>query len=310
MTGIEALRQSLGIWSCERIGQWLECGLRTLADEPESEDWSLAFSPLLLERGEPALQQFHFALEQVGAAGVSRVRAATGDLLRAWRIQDSAAYLTKLWSVALSLKPVGGVLDAARHFTGLAGGDRRSIERVRPAINVMITTVLAYPGDEGQNAFLSDLAKTPVWIPDYSRQCVLHHIRQSPSRWLEWVREYEPAVRESPDAFFARLARTVGPSQLGSSLSSLTEGLEWLFGRLKPHFEFEQLGGLVRVRIGSAVALIDEEIADTDDLIQVEIIARAMEPNPGQGLHRAESRDPELRLSQALSRIPTAGPRR
>jgi len=302
LIGLDALSTSLTGLQLSELVLWLESGLRSLRSEESAEGCELAFSPLILLRDQPPMQQFHSAVDAMPGFLQARLRWACGQLLGSLRIQDDVEYARTAWSLAVAFKPPAGVLPAARRYIADLPRDAHDFPTRRPIIDAIVSAVLGYPRSEDQDAFMADLRRGPFWSSKYTRQHVLHLIKGRPRDWISIVQSFNndlQSLSNTNPSFFRRLAKAIGPAHLALGSAELTrsERLDWLRLLLKPHFNIWFCGDRIAAKVGhDSVVLNEDEFDGLSSDEQAETLLSIIEPGgSGDAMHAQE------RLAVALS---------
>lgn len=298
MIGLEKLIARIAQWSDEEILLWLSRGVAAAAVPGDPDSDTLVFRPLLLSRSEPPLQQLHFALDRLDRVDFERVRFALARLLAAWRTSDDPRFVQALWSLAVSLKPPAGVIEAANHLVGRIDQNDALGDRFAVCVETIVVAVLGFPRTDQQDRFMGNLRRTGLWTRAMARHHVLHLVRDDRSRWLDWVKMYAREL-DSPGALpkgFARqLIHAVGGDLIFSGIAYRTfeDDLFWLRTALMPLLEARQRWDGIEVSIGEktwVVATIDGWAFDDPQICEqyFDYIGRAGIAPLGDEQHRLE----------------------
>jgi hypothetical protein len=293
--GLESLVRRLLDATDEGLVLWLETGLRTVARNDSGEFPALAFSPLILSRSAPELEQFHAAVEAMPGPLQARLRAACGWLVNSCRVQDDAGYLRLLWSLASAFKPPMGILSAARAFLRTLHLGEPLDERRRGILDRIVAAVLSYPRSEAQGDFLEEIRVRGWWSASHTEQYVLFLIKDSPRHWTEVAKEFNEELRalSGRPGFFRRFARAVGPAHLAKGISILNpaEGLDWFWRELRPFYHLQLMGGRVRATIAGESRLVDgDDMPPLETNDQIYAMLRSLDSGLDAGPDQAHRR--------------------
>ncbi|MBU3077952.1 hypothetical protein [Sphingomonas quercus] len=255
MIGLDQLGSRIAAWGDEELLLWLSQGVAAIPGPADAETETLAFRPLIFSRSEPALQQLHFALDRIDRAAFERVRIALARLLGAWRPSDDPGFTRMLWSLAISLKPAAGVIEAANHLVSRIDSNDTLRDRFADCVETIAAAVLVYPRSDPQDRFMASLRRTGLLSDGIALNHVLHLVRDDAPRWLDWLGMYAAELEPPkvlPKSFARQLVLAVGGDVIFPDIAYMTydNDLSWVQTWLMPLLNPQHKWNGVEVSLG------------------------------------------------------------
>jgi hypothetical protein len=252
MLGLKPLEEFLTLGSDEKVSLWLEAGLRSIGTRQISEGVELAFTPLILQRAESPMEQFHSAFEAMNGAVQAKIRFSCGQLLTSIRDTDDPNYLQILWSLSAALLPSFGVIAPARMILAIYRMQKLNRNEIEPIIDAMVVALLGYAPSDETSSLVAEIRGSELWRQTHAEQYAVFLAQTSGLDWPAALKTIEQDIRPlvgERHFFWRRLATSIGQFGFVANLELLKndQRLQWLRDALSPYLELHYRGGAFEV---------------------------------------------------------------
>ena len=265
MMGAASLEAHLFSLTDAELAAWLESGLQDVASSRFADGAELAFSPLLLARSAPPMEQFHTALTMVKGSLKAKVTHACGLLVASISDDERPEYLRILFALAASLRPAFGVFSGARRVLSLSRAGRLTVEEATSIIDPIVAAILGYSRSADQMELVAEIRGEGLWRPKHTEQLAISLVREGGVFWqsaLEPIHEELSDFSNSKPFFWKRLVSEIGQFRLMAGHPGFSGTLEdaWLRRTIYENVSIALRGDVFEVSIDGECEPITFEV--------------------------------------------------